>query len=141
EAGGLELDRSLWFVRSLSDPNDWRLVKDDAVGIRLPPLATRRRRRNGTREFLLDVQRRYPGNLTIELGALATRVLFDDKNRAIGVEYLKGERLYRAHADPSPQPGERKTVGATREVILAGGAFNTPQLLMLSRIGPRSELE
>src|SRR5262249_9428903 len=66
---------------------------------------------------------------------------FDDKNRAVGVEYLAGERLYRAHADPSPQPGERKTVGATREVILAGGAFNTPQLLMLSGIGPRAELE
>src|SRR5262245_10562141 len=50
KAGGLQLDRILWFVLSLSDPNDWRLVKDDAVGIRLPPLATRRRRRNGTRE-------------------------------------------------------------------------------------------
>ena len=137
----MPLKRAWWFLRGRFDPNDWRLVKDDAVGIRLPPLATHRRRRNGTREFLLDVQRRYPGNLTIELGALATRVLFDDKNRAIGVEYLKGERLYRAHGDPSAQPGETKRASATREVILAGGAFNTPQLLMLSGIGPRDELE
>src|SRR5262249_4882336 len=141
KAGGLQRDRHLWVVRSLSAPNDWRLVKDDAVGIRLPPLATRRRRRNGTREFLLEVQRRCPGNLTIELGALATRVLFDDKNRAIGVEYLKGERLYRAHGDPSNEPGETRRASATREVILAGGAFNTPQLLMLSGIGPKDELE
>jgi len=77
----------------------------------------------------------------IELDALATKVLFDEKNRAIGVEYLKGERLYQAHCDPSQQPGEKKSVHATREVILAGGAFNTPQLLMLSGIGPRDELK
>jgi len=137
----MPLKRVWWFLLGRFDPNDWRLVKDDAVGLCLPPLSTHRRRRNGTREFLLDVQARYPGNLTIELNALATRVLFDDKNRAVGVEYLAGERLYRAHADPSPHPGERKTAGATREVILAGGAFNTPQLLMLSGIGPRAELE
>ena len=137
----MPLKRVWWFLLGRLDPNDWRLVNDNAVGIRLPPLATYRRRRNGTREFLLDVQKRYPGNLTIELNALATKVLFDSKNRAVGVEYLKGERLYRAHCDPSDQPGEKKSVRATREVILAGGAFNTPQLLMLSGIGPKDELK
>jgi choline dehydrogenase len=138
---GMLLRRLLWFLLGRVDPNDWRLVQKDAVGIRLPPLATSRRRRVGTREFLLDIRQRYPGNLTIELDALATKVLFDDKNRAIGVEYLKGERLYQAHAKPSVQPGETKTVLASREVILAGGAFNTPQLLMLSGIGPKDELK
>jgi choline dehydrogenase-like flavoprotein len=137
----MPLKRFWWFLLGRLDPNDWRLVQDNAVGIRLPPLATFRRRRNGTREFLLDVQKRYPGNLTIELDALATRVLFDDNNRAIGVEYLKGERLYRAHCEPSERAGEKKSVYATREVILAGGAFNTPQLLMLSGIGPQDELQ
>jgi len=137
----MPLKRIWWFLIGRLDPNDWRLVNDNAVGIRLPPLATSRRRRNGTREFLLDVQEKYPGNLTIELNALATKVLFDEKNRAIGVEYLNGERLYRAHCDPSDQPGEKKSVRATREVILAGGAFNTPQLLMLSGIGPKDELK
>jgi choline dehydrogenase len=68
-------------------------------------------------------------------------VLFDAKNRAIGVEYLRGERLYRAHAAPSAEPGERAALFASREVILAGGAFNTPQLLMLSGIGPRETLD
>ena len=133
--------RIWWSLLGRLDPNDWRLVQDNAVGLRLPPLATSQRRRNGTREFLLEVQEKYPGNLTIELDALATKVLFDEKNRAIGVEYLKGERLYQAHCDPSQQPGEKKSVHATREVILAGGAFNTPQLLMLSGIGPRDELK
>jgi choline dehydrogenase-like flavoprotein len=137
----MPLKRFWWFLLGRLDPNDWRLVQDTAVGIRLPPLATFRRRRNGTREFLLDVQKRYPGNLTIELDALATRVLFDDNNRAIGVEYLKGERLYRAHCEPSAKAGEKKSVYVTREVILAGGAFNTPQLLMLSGIGPQDELQ
>lgn len=133
--------RIRWDFLGRGDPNDWRLVKDSAVGLRLPPLTTQKHARNGTREFLLDVQRKFPGNLTIELDALVTKVLFDDKNRAIGIEYLKGERLYQAHAKPSDQPGESKTVHASREVILAGGAFNTPQILMLSGIGPKDELK
>ncbi len=137
----LPVKRILWFLLGRLDPNDWRLVEHNAVGLRLPPLATFRRRRNGTREFLLDIQKRYPGNLTIELDALATKVLFDEKNRAVAVEYRKGERLYRAHCDPSSQAGDKKTARATREVILAGGAFNTPQLLMLSGVGPADELK
>ena len=59
-------------------------------------------------------------NLAVEVEALATRILFDG-NRAVGVEYLKG--------------GERLTARAEREVILAGGVINSPQLLMLSGIG------
>ncbi len=84
---------------------------------------------------------KYPDRLRVELNALATRVLFDETNRAIGIEYRKGERLYRAHARPSDQPGELRQIYASREVILAGGAFNSPQLLMLSGVGPRDVLE
>jgi choline dehydrogenase-like flavoprotein len=90
---------------------------------------------------VLDVVRKHPDCLRLELNALATRVLLDDRNRAVGVEYLSGERLYRAHARPSEHAAERRTVRASREVILCGGAFNTPQLLMLSGIGPRDALE
>jgi choline dehydrogenase len=130
-----------WSIEGLGDPNDWRLVKDNAVGLRYPPLATRKRTRNGTREFLIDVQKRHPDRLTIELDALATRVLFDGEQRAIGVEYLKGARLYRAFSPPAGGLGEVRQAYVSREVILAGGAFNTPQLLMLSGIGPRAELD
>ena len=42
-----------------------------------------------------------PGPATVELDALVTRVLLDENNRATGVEYLKGERLYRAHGQPA----------------------------------------
>lgn len=126
---------------SQADPNDWRFVEGNGAGIRYTPLTTRNHARVGTRERVLDVQRRYPTRLKVELHALATRVVFDDSNRAIGVEYLKGERLYRAHARPSDTAGEPRTAYASREVVLAGGAFNTPQLLMLSGIGPRATLD
>jgi choline dehydrogenase len=123
------------------DPNDGRLQRRNSDGLCFTPLSTDRHMRTGTRERLLAVAKRYPDRLRIELHALATRVLFDADNRAIGVEYLKGERLYRAHPGASGGPGEQRVVHAGREVILAGGAFNTPQLLMLSGIGPRELLE
>ncbi|SRR6266446_4553329 len=123
-----------------ADPNDWRLVKENGEGIRYPPLATRGHQRGGARERVLDVAQRHPDRLPIELDALCTRVLFDERNRAVGVEYLNGARFYRAHGKPSSEPGERREVRASREVVLCGGAFNTPQLLMLSGVGPKDVL-
>jgi choline dehydrogenase-like flavoprotein len=125
---------------SQGDPNDWRVVREAEVGLRYTPLTTRNHQRYGSRERVLEVQQRHPDRLRIETHALATRVLFEG-TRAIGVEYLHGERLYRAHMKPSDAPGEPRRAYAAAEVILAGGAFNTPQLLMLSGIGPRPALE
>jgi choline dehydrogenase len=134
------VDRVRWFLESQLDPNDWRLVKENAFGLHYTPLTTRNHQRFGTRERLVETQQANPGQLTIELNALATKVLFDDENRAIGVEYQKGERLYRAAAKPSALPGETRIARARREIILSGGAFNTPQLLMLSGVGPKKTL-
>jgi choline dehydrogenase len=134
-------NRITWFFQSQGDPNDWRLVKKNAIGVFYAPIHTHKHARNSTRELLLDVASRNPDRLKIELEALATEVLFDDSNRAIGVAYLKGARLYRASYQPSDAPGLAQIANATREVILAGGAFNTPQLLMLSGVGPKQELE
>jgi choline dehydrogenase len=64
-------------------------------------------------------------NLTVLTGALTRRVLLDG-TRAAGVEYLHRGAVQRAEA--------------TREVILCGGALNSPQVLMLSGIGPADEL-
>ncbi|MCA0146712.1 GMC family oxidoreductase [Blastococcus sp. LR1] len=64
-------------------------------------------------------------NLTVKTGALTTRVLVES-GRATGVEYRCGGQLH--------------TVRATREVVLSGGAVNSPQLLMLSGIGPAEHL-
>jgi choline dehydrogenase len=123
-----------------ADPNDRRVLRRSADGLCYTPLTTEHHRRMGTRERLLDVARRHPDRLRIELDALATRVLFDAGNRAVGIEYLKGERLYRAHRHPADAPGETRAIHARREIVLAGGAFNTPQLLMLSGVGPSTEL-
>lgn len=133
-------ERIKWTLFGKGDPNDWRLVGDDSTGIRYPPLATNNHARNGSRERVLDVVQKHPDKLTVELDALATRVLFDDNNKAVGVEYMKGAYLYRASASPSSSPGELKQVYVSREVILAGGTYNTPQLLMLSGIGPKDHL-
>jgi choline dehydrogenase-like flavoprotein len=135
------LKRLRWFLRAKGDPNDWRIVRRNAFGIRYVPLTTAEHARIGSRERLLEVARRFPDKLRIELDALASRVLFDDHQRAVGVEYLKGKNLYRAHAAAASDQGERREARASREVILCGGAFNTPQLLKLSGIGAREELE
>jgi choline dehydrogenase len=138
---GQPIERLIGLVESKADPNDWRLVKENAVGVRYTPLTTRAHRRMGARERALETAQKYPDRLRIELDALVTRVILDDNNRATGVEYLKGPRLYRAHGQPATGPGVPMRAVATREVILCGGAFNTPQLLMLSGIGPRDVLE
>lgn len=131
-----------WLLESQGDPNDWRLVKQNATGLRYPPLSNRNHQRMGARERVLEVRERFPGNLTVILDALVTRVLFadDDPTRAVGVEYMQGERLYRAHWNPSDGEPARKALYCSKEVILCGGAFNTPQLLMLSGIGPADHL-
>ncbi|HEY3487494.1 MAG TPA: GMC family oxidoreductase [Gammaproteobacteria bacterium] len=140
------LDRPLQKIKAsvgaLLDPNQWSLVKANAQGIRFAPLATKRGCRNGTRDYIRKVQASHPGNLTVKINALVTRVLLDKDNTAIGVEYREGERIYAAHVNAQPkQAGPARQVYAVREVILSGGAFNTPQLLKLSGIGPRAELQ
>ena len=137
---GDTLRRLRWFVKSAADPNDIDRIDDDADGIVYTPLTTKDGVRIGARERVLDVAARFPERLVVELDALATKVILDKTSRAIGVEYLKGARLYKAHAKPNDAAGEACRVLAKREVILAGGAFNTPQLLMLSGIGDPDEL-
>lgn len=85
--------------------------------------------RNGFRSsaataYLRPARRR--GNLTVITRAHATRILFSDK-RATGVEYLRA--------------GNLGSATARREVIVAGGSFNSPQLLQLSGIGQASLLQ
>ncbi|WP_197475909.1 MULTISPECIES: GMC family oxidoreductase [unclassified Oleiphilus] len=65
-------------------------------------------------------------NLHIQCEALVNRIILEDKE-AKGVVYSQREKEYTAHAK--------------KEVILCGGAFNTPQTLMLSGIGDKKELE
>jgi choline dehydrogenase len=136
------LARLTTFLFTAGDPNTWWTISWRLEGLRVCPLTRLKGRRNGSRERVVQARQAHPDRLTIQLHALATRVLLDDDNRAVGVEYLEGESLYRA--DPrsgGAAAGERREARARREVILCGGAFNTPQLLQLSGIGPRELLE
>jgi choline dehydrogenase len=134
------LSSVLQWLRGMGDPNARTWTGRSFEGLCYTPLSTSRHARMGTRERLLAARRRHPDRLHIELDALATRVVVDGGGSAVGVEYLKGARLYRAHAAPNEAPGEPREVRARREVILCGGTFNTPQLLMLSGIGPAAQL-
>ncbi len=80
------------------------------------------RRNSAARAFLRPAMKR--PNVTVKTRAHVTRILMEG-TRAVGVEYRRNGALRQARA---------------REVILAGGAINTPQLLMLSGIGPGAQL-
>jgi choline dehydrogenase len=81
-------------------------------------------RLSASRAYLWPARRR--ANLRVETGALATRILFEGK-RAVGVAYEKNGVAVEARAG--------------REVILSGGAINSPQLLQLSGVGPAEVLK
>ncbi len=128
----------LRLFRGALDPNDVR--ENGQEGLCYAPMATKDHCRVGSRDRVLDVVRRYPKRLEIRLNMLVTRVILGEDGGAIGVECQRGKRLYRASPDSPADDGERRTLRARREVILSGGAFNTPQLLMLSGIGPAKHL-
>jgi len=132
------IKRNRRFLVSEDDPNDQRLQGRLAEGLMLTPLSTARGRRRGARERVRRAMTAH--GLRVEFNVLATRILFNERLRAIGVEYRKGSDLYRACAKPSRDPGAPGCVLARREVILSAGTFNTPQLLMLSGVGPPEEL-
>lgn len=130
------------FFLTGDDPNDQRNRAAFEGVTTTVPLATAGGKRNGTRERIRKVQASHGDRLTVWMETFVTRVVFDDDQRAVGVKYCKGRNLY--HADPASAktgPSSEEEVRCTREVILAGGAFNTPQLLMLSGIGPKEDLE
>ncbi len=83
-------------------------------------LTTRKGRRWSTARGYLKPARKRP-NVAVVANALTTRILFEGR-RAVGVEYIKD--------------GARHVARASAEVILSSGAFNSPQLLQLSGIGP-----
>ncbi|WP_317447060.1 GMC family oxidoreductase [Streptomyces collinus] len=131
---------------SLVDPNDWRVQTHALQGLWQIPLSTAGGRRSAVRERVQAVQRDRPDGLVVRTHALAARIVLDDDNEAAGVDYLDERHAYRA--DPAAGPDAGRDAGppvlrrvlASREVILAAGAFNTAQLLMLSGIGPPEEL-
>lgn len=135
--------KSLLDLVFFRDTNEDSEARDSTEQLLLVPLASSA---NGSRYGTRDLLKANEGpNLVLRTGCLATKVVFEadasGQQIAKGVEYLPGQRLYRADKQPSPEAPLARTVRARREVILAGGAFNTPQLMMLSGIGPAEELK
>lgn len=138
----------LFSVALKEDINHMDSIKHRPEGLYLTPLATNGGRRASVRDRIREVQKACPKQLVIKTNVLVTKVLLErvsapkgEQSKAIGVECREGAHLYRADpkaSDASPSP---KQFRAKREVIISAGAFNTPQLLMLSGIGPREELE
>ncbi|KAB8216128.1 hypothetical protein BDV33DRAFT_194598 [Aspergillus novoparasiticus] len=125
----------------LRDLNNDGATRDQQVGLCQMPLAVDipGYRRTGPRDFLMgtvnavnaDGSRKY--HLDIQLNTLVTN--------GNGVDYIRGQSLYKA--DPRSENASVGTPGyvnAAREVVLSTGTFNTPQLLKLSGIGPKDEL-
>ncbi len=107
----------------LAETPDFNGAEQEGAGIY--QMTIKNARRNSTaRAFLRPAMQR--PNLRVLTQAQVTRVLFD-AGRAVGVEYRHG--------------GKVKTLRARGEVILSGGAINSPQLLQVSGIGPGGLLQ
>ncbi len=153
QSGGfLDTLNELFFQNELfalmkRDLNSGAPGRDQVEGLFTIPMHANGVKRNGPREYILaTVDEGFP--LTVRTGAYATKITFsaeegpDGELVASGVEYLEGKHLYRADpsADSGPA-GKKRKATAKAEVIVSCGVFNTPQLLKLSGIGPRAELD
>jgi choline dehydrogenase len=107
-------------------------------GIRVSPA-------NYIKKTLRDAAK-YP--LTVQLNSFMTKLVWGASNTTdhapsvVGVEYAVGQSVYQG--DPrynSSKVPEKRRVNVTREVIISGGAFNSPQILKVNGIGPASELK
>ncbi|KAF2736119.1 FAD/NAD(P)-binding domain-containing protein [Polyplosphaeria fusca] len=135
----------------VTDPNNLDPNRDKEEGLfALPFHGTRTWKRFSPRDRILATRNetstngtlKYPLNL--QLQSLTTKVLFDtcgDKPKAIGVEYLEGASMYKGDTRYNATMGKIGQAFARKEVIVAGGTFNSPQILQLSGVGPRELLQ
>ncbi|KAI8937192.1 hypothetical protein NX059_006402 [Plenodomus lindquistii] len=132
------------------DANSASPDRDTSNALYQIPISTTDGKRTGSREFVLAVRdakfsngtKRYP--LDVRLNCHVTKVTFDQTvtpPRATGVEFLDGQYLYKASPKSRGAVGTPGSATASREVIVAGGTYNSPQLLKLSGVGPSEELK
>lgn len=129
------------------DGNYFGDSRDTAIGtFGLPMHNNNAGRRWSPRDLILETVGA-GHSLKVQLESLATKILFDHTAavpRAIGVEFLDGKGVYKGTwqyaRKPAPQ-GTLRQAFARKEVIVSGGAFNTPQLLQLSGVGDAEHLQ
>lgn len=132
------------------DANADSPLRDSTQALYQIPIAAQNGARSGVRDFILSVNNAVNDDgskkykLEIRTHCLATKVTFDNSSppKATGISFLDGQSLYRA--DPRSGKADVGTPGsatASREVIISGGTYNSPQLLKLSGIGPAAELQ
>lgn len=136
------------------DPNHWQTMRRNRPGVsRVPVAVTPNGQRSSARERLLgllDQESPHRGRLHLRTGFCVTSLVLEDdpgapgKVQAVGVAGLPREHVYEAdpNAEESHTFPESEVVRlyCRREVVLCGGTFNTPQLLLLSGIGPADHL-
>ncbi|MES0042228.1 GMC oxidoreductase [Mesorhizobium sp. M0091] len=139
------LDPNVPINRSVG--SDERKKYLERVRLSLISIGTNGKQRSGLREWLLKVADEHPSRLVLMTGAHVTRLIFakdktDTAPRAVGVEVAHGKYLYKA-SRLNGQAKQDRTAQyfASREIIVSGGSFNTPQLLMLSGIGDAANLK
>ena len=140
-----DLERAFPLDMNTDYPN-----RDSTQSMYRIPMAVSDGARSSPRDFLLATANAAYSNgtkmyqLDIRTHAFVTKIRFSDDDgtpRAVGVDFLDGESLYSADARSGNTTGIPGSVNATYEVIISGGTFNTPQILKLSGIGPKDELE
>jgi choline dehydrogenase len=118
---------SLAFVKAGTEMGyEYRDINgEEQTGFMLLQATMRRNTRCSTSKAFIRPIKNRP-NLHITMHAQVTKILIDKNKRAYGVEFIKNAQRHR--------------ILARKEVILSAGAINTPQLLMLSGIGPSNHL-
>ncbi len=111
---------------------DFNGAEQEGVGFFQVTQTPQGRRANSAYSFLEEALDR--PNLTVITHAHVTRILFEGK-RATGVEFARGSTRKAAAASP------REELSASKEVILSAGVINSPQILKLSGVGPKEELD
>ncbi|KMW58817.1 Choline dehydrogenase [Candidatus Rhodobacter oscarellae] len=115
------------FEMTRLDPNDRDLWSPNGSGVRIPPMSTKNSTRVGARDRLRAAMRNGASDIDLILHASVERVEVDETKRARAVHYRdKTGAVHRVEG---------------REIVLCGGTFRTPQIMMLSGLGPRDHLD